>query len=239
MTRANLIFVLFITVVSFSIQIQLNKSKFNAEEAYKHNSALAMKRIKDRVQYLYSDTSCKVAAKFMLLTLGNVKGDSDRNHLILTHNNELDFINMKDLLKRGNVLQVEIKTNHHFVLFQKNNDEYYILQAFYKFYQLKDWLSYDEIITIKIDTFFDNMRIITNESYDKETRHQKILELFYPPQLNGGNKYKINEFLKYFDYNPYVTLINVDYVKFNFHIKNKGKLFDMAFREVDTHFLIY
>ena len=170
---------------------------------------------------------------------GNVKSDSDRNHLVLTHNNEIDFINMKDLLKRGYILQVEIKTNHHFILFQKNNDEYYFLQAFYKFYQLKDWLSYDEITTIKIDNFYDNMRIITNESYDKETRHQKILEMFYPPQINKGNQDKKKEFINYFDYNPCVTIINVDYVKYNFHIKNKGKIFDMAFREVDSHFLIY
>ena len=83
------------------------------------------------------------------------------------------------------------------------------------------------------------MRIITNESYDKETRHQKILEMFYPPQINKGNQDKIKEFINYFDYNPCVTIINVDYVKYNFHIKNKGKIFDMAFREVDSHFLIY
>lgn len=239
MSRSNCFFVLFIIFISITTQIQINKLRASAEEVYAHNSQLAIKRIKERVKYLRDDTSCKVAAKFILFTLGNVKSDSDRNHLVLTHNNEIDFINMKDLLKRGYILQVEIKTNHHFILFQKNNDEYYFLQAFYTFYQLKDWLSYDEITTIKIDNFYDNMRIITNESYDKETRHQKILEMFYPPQINKGNQDKIKEFINYFDYNPCVTIINVDYVKYNFHIKNKGKIFDMAFREVDSHFLIY
>ena len=57
--------------------------------------------------------------------------------------------------------------------------------------------------------------------------------------VNMGFSALISGLINYFDYNPCVTIINVDYVKYNFHIKNKGKIFDMAFREVDSHFLIY
>jgi hypothetical protein len=233
----SLMFVL-VLYLSQPIYTMHLKPKQKLNEIYEHNSSIGIRRIVNRIENLHEDTSCKVAAKFMLLTLANVKSDKDRLHMSLTHNNEIDILNMIELLRKGYVLQVEIKTNHHFVIFQKNEKELYLLQAFYSFYQLKEWMSYPKMI-MRIDEFFDKFRIILSNNVDINQKDRYILDLFYPDYINKGNKILIQKMLDYFHLNPTVDLINVDYVKYNFNVKQIGYEFDQFFKYVDTHFVMF
>lgn len=238
MKKSNIPFILFLLAVQFSLTLNLHLLK-KKNFSYAHNTNIAMKRIKNKLHALQDDTSCKVAAKFVLLTISNIRTEEDRTSLDLVDNVDTNIKKIKELLRKGYVIQIEIKTNHHFVLMQKNRDEMYLLQAFYKFYRLKDWLSHDELVTVNIDKFFDMLSFVMNPNNDLETRNKVILDLFYPIQLSHGNQEKIQEMLRYFNHNPCVTFVHVDYVPYDFSIKEKGRKFDALFDDMVTHFTIY
>ena len=238
MKQSNIPFILFLLIVQFSLTLNLHLLK-KKNFSYAHKSNIAMKRIKNRLHALKDDTSCKVAAKFVLLTISDIRAEEDRTSLALVDDVDTNIKKIKELLKEGYVIQIEIKTNHHFVLIQKNPDEMYLLQAFYKFYRLKDWLSHDELVTVNIDKFFDMLKFVMNPNNDLEKRNKVILDLFYPFQLSQGNQEKIDEMLKYFNHNPCVTFVHVDYVNYDFSVKEKGRKFDVLFDDVVRHFTIY
>ena len=83
------------------------------------------------------------------------------------------------------------------------------------------------------------LRFVMNPNNDLEKRNKVILDLFYPFQLSQGNQEKIDEMLKYFNHNPCVTFVHVDYVNYDFSVKEKGSKFDVLFDDVVRHFTIY
>lgn len=118
----NILFLLFLTSFSFSLRLR-NKS---AELKYEEEAEKAINRIKNTISYL-TDTSCKVAAKFILLSITNTRVFKALPEIHLTGTLEYDLKRMEEKLNLGYILQVEIKANHHFILFRKNKKDLYKL----------------------------------------------------------------------------------------------------------------
>ena len=117
-SNINLCF--FFLLLSFSTSLRLNnKNKNFSANTTEYLAEKAIERIKSRVQYL-TDTSCKVAAKFMLLAICDIKDKKQLPVLPLSGIFELDLLRIREKLEEGYVLQIEIRANHHFIIFKKN-----------------------------------------------------------------------------------------------------------------------
>lgn len=230
--KVNLVF--FLTLLIFSSCVQITKKKVKQMNIVEQ----AIQRIKDRL-FALRDTSCKVAAKFMLLAICNVTKKEQLSVLPLTGIIELDLRKIREKVNEGYVLQIEIKANHHFIIFKKNDKDLYLLQAFQDRFMLKDWMSNPKIMKpyLTIDEFFDKMRIMLNPDTPIKEVEKMILDLFLPKEFTEDQKL-IDSMLEYFGGNP-VTLVNVNYARFNFGIKFNDMRFRELFHKVDYSYLIY
>ena len=230
--RVNLIF--FLTLLIFSSCVQITKKKTKRMNIAEQ----AIQRIKDRL-FALRDTSCKVAAKFILLAICNVTEKEQLSVLPLSGITELDLRKIKEKVNEGYVVQIEIKANHHFIIFKKNDKDLYLLQAFQDRFMLKDWMGNSKIMKpfLTIDEFFDKMRIMLNPDTPIRVVEDMILDLFLPEEFTEDQKL-IDSMLDYFGGNP-VTLVNVSYAKFNFGIKYDDMRFRQLFHKVDYSYLIY
>lgn len=228
--KHSLLFLIVVYLLSFRSSLHVRKLI--------PSSTLAIRRIKERVHFLEKDTSCKVAAKFILLAICDIKNKEQLPILKLTHDYKKDLQAIKDKLIDGYVLQIEIKSNHHFVIFKKNNSEMYLLQAFQDRFRLIEWLNNKEIMKpyLTIDEFFRRMKTMLNPNISRQVFEQTIIELFLPPIFTTDKKL-IKRTLSYFN-NNHAKLIKVNYALFNFSNKYKGKAFDKLFNYVDKHYRI-
>ena len=236
-SKFNLFF--FFALLSFSSSLRLNnKNKNFSVNTTEYLAEKAIERIKSRVQYL-TDTSCKVAAKFMLLAICDIKDKKQLPVLPLSGIFELDLLRIREKLEEGYVLQIEIRANHHFIIFKKNEKEMYLLQAFQDRFKLSEWIANEKVMApyLTIDTFFEKMNTMLNPDTPRDKVEQMILDLFLPDFFTQDKKL-IDSMLNYFKGVP-VTLVNVNYVKFNFGVKYNDIRFKQLFHKVDYHYLIY
>ena len=84
---------------------------------------------------------------------------------------------------------------------------------------------------LTIDEFFDKMSIMLNPDTPIRVVEDMILDLFLPEEFTEDQKL-IDSMLDYFGGNP-VTLVNVNYAKFNFGIKYDDMRFRQLFHKVD------
>lgn len=221
-------------LVLYSISsLRLNKmSLINQTKTNK-----AIHRILERIYSLNDDTSCKVASKFMLLTLGNIKHKREMDKYLPTGELTKDLSVIRQLLIDGNLLHIEIHANHHFIVFLKNEKQIYLLHAFQDRWKLIDWISNKEVIDtyLTLDDFIHNMSIILNKKSNKSKKNKSILTLFFPPFFNA-NPFDIQNLLKYFS--GKIILINVNYVPFDFSIKLKGEKFENLNEKVISSYFI-
>ena len=236
-SKINIFFFFFLLTFSTSLRLN-NKNKQFPVNTTEYLADKAIERIKSRIQYL-TDTSCKVAAKFMLLTICGIKDKKQLPVLPLSGIFELDLLRIREKLEEGYVLQIEIRSNHHFIIFKKNEREMYLLQAFQDRFKLRDWIANEKIMSpyLTVETFFDKMSTMLNPDTPRDKVEQMILDLFLPDIFTKDQKL-IDSMLSYFKGRP-VTLVNVNYVKFNFGVKYNDIRFKQLFHKVDYHYLIY
>ena len=236
-SKINLFFFFFLLTMSTSLRLN-NKNKQLPLNTTEYLADKAIQRIKNRIQYL-TDTSCKVAAKFMLLAICDIKDKKQLPVLPLSGIYELDLLRIREKLEEGYVLQIEIRSNHHFIIFKKNEREMYLLQAFQDRFKLKEWIANEKVMSpyLTVETFFDKMSTMLNPDTPRDKVEQMILDLFLPDFFTKDQKL-IDSMLDYFKGRP-VTLVNVNYVKFNFAVKYNDIRFKQLFHKVDYHYLIY
>ena len=229
--------IFFLTLLTLTLTIKL-RPKDSSLAKRKNIADEAVERIKRRIDAV-SSTSCRVSAKYMLLAIGGITDKEQMPRLNLTGTYELDLEKIREKVMEGYVVQVEIRPNHHFVIFKRNNKQLYLLQGFQDMFMLKDWISNKKIMKpyLTIDEFFEKMRTMINPDTPREIVDKTIIELFLPPIFTESKSIK-KAMLKYFSWAP-VTLVNVFYVKYNFGIQSKGEKFKNLFKAVDKHYYIY
>ncbi|MCQ2816407.1 MAG: hypothetical protein MJ252_03985 [archaeon] len=212
-------------------------SKHKSQEYLQKNSDKSIELLKEGLPAL-SGTSCKVAAKYVLFTLGDIQKESDRHYLNLTDNTQENLENMEELLKDGYILQIEVKPNHHFVIFLENGENLYLMQAFQDIFRLKDWI-YDEVSSLPMDLkeFMKLFKGALDPTNDEDTFHSYLLQLFLPHSM-WEDFDKVNGLFNWFGSRRYLTIVKVDYVKYDFK-NTPGKLqFVSQFHKVDHSFFI-
>ena len=115
----------------------------------------------------------------------------------------------------------------------------YLLQAFQDRFKLKEWIANEKVMSpyLTVETFFDKMSTMLNPDAPRDKVEQMILDLFLPDFFTKDQKL-IDSMLDYFK-GRLVTLVNVNYVKFNFGVKYNDIRFKQLFHKVDYHYLIY
>lgn len=202
-------------------------------------SEAAITRLIDRLEAIES-TSCKVTAKWILLTLAGVEEKDDLDTLTLSGNREDDLKNMRNLLDDNYLLQVEIKPNHHFILFKKNKEQLYLLQGFQDIFTVKQWMANRKVMepVYTFDKFFSDF----DKMLDPDTPIGEVMELlaevFLPSFFTNRVDYQ-KKFINWFLYRMPVELVNVNYVKYNFSENQNDKDFLEKWRYVDSHFMVF
>ena len=229
----------------FQIIYAINLKKFKPKkigEPFDNNtliekmSDLALKKLYYNLPS-FNETSCRITAKFILMSIGGIENDEEMKKLNLSKNNlTLNLYNIKVLLNKNYIVQIEIRRNHHFIIFRKNSKELYLLQSFQDLYTLKDWMSNKKIMKpyLTIDDFFEKMKIIYNPNSSKEKIDKNIVDLFMP-NFFIDDKEKINKLIHWF----HVTknkLVNVYYTPFNFEQNQKSKKFKKYFKIVNNNY---
>ena len=242
-----LLFHLFLLPIFISIRIKKNsKNKFKPlpynkdlpeDEISETLSDLALKRLYSRLS-VFNNTSCKITAKFVLLAISGIDEKNDLPNMTLTGMNEYDLLQIYDKLMKNFVLQIEIRANHHFVIFKKNNKEMYLLHGFQNLITINEWMNNTQIMKpyLKIDEFFDKFSRMLNLDTPKEEREQLIIDLFLPDFFNKDPKRR-EGMLDWFHGYP-VSLINVNYVPYQFSENQNLKDFGNKFNIVDYSYLI-
>lgn len=213
-------------------------SKNREEKYFKRNSSKALQLIKKGIDALLG-TSCKVAAKYILYTIGNIEKEEDRHYLKITNDTKTDLDNMKELLKDGYILQVEVLPNHHFVLFLEDGKNLYLMQAFQDIFKLKDWVQDDiSSLPMSVDEFFDLFKQALDENNDDMKFRTALLQLFLPHSMWNDDE-KVMGLFNWFRWRNYLSIVKVDYVKYDFeNSPDKDKHFNQDFHEVDHNFII-
>ena len=180
----------------------------------------AISRIIKRMS-TFNNTSCKVSAQYILYTIAGIDEKEDLNFLELTNNTDKDLQNIKDKINKNHIIQIEIKPNHHFIIFKKNDTHLYLLQGFQDIYYLKDWMKNEEVMKPHwtIDEFFETFKELLNVNTKIERMMELLRILFFPDYFSTDNE-KIQKFNNWFNYRLPVYLINVNYVEYRFI--NKG-----------------
>ena len=211
------------------LQKQNQEISNNNAEKY---SSYAINRLNKRMSS-FNNTSCKVSAQYILYTIAGIDEKEDLNFLNLTNNTDIDLQNIKNKINENNIIQIEIKPNHHFIIFKKNNTHLYLLQGFQDIYYLKDWMKNEEVMKPHwtIDKFFEVFRELLDVNIKSERMMVLLKELFYPDYFSTDSE-KIKKFNDWFNYRLPVYLVNVNYVKYKFiNKKATNKEFHQDFLE--------
>ena len=181
----------------------------------------AISRLYKRIS-TFNNTSCKISAQYILYTIAGVDEKEDMNTLYLVNDIYKNIQNIKKKLIENNIIQIEIKPNHHFVIFKKNDTHLYLLQGFQDIYYLKEWMENKEVMKPhwKIDEFFKEFENLLNINSKEKNLMDLLKSLFYPDYFSNGNKNKIKKFEDWFKRKLPVYLVNVNFMKYNFI--NKG-----------------
>jgi hypothetical protein len=241
-----LFFQLFLLPIYISIRIKNLNKKFkplpynkelSQDEISETLSDLALKRLYSRLS-VFNNTSCKITAKFVLLAISGIDEKSDLPNMTLTGMNEYDLLQIYDKLMKNFVLQIEIRANHHFVIFKKNSKEMYLLHGFQNLITINEWMNNTQIMKpyLTIDEFFDKFSRMLNLDTPKEEREQLIIDLFLPDFFNKDPKRR-EGMLDWFHGYP-VSLVNVNYVPYQFSENQNLKDFGNKFNIVDYSYLI-
>ena len=195
-------------------------------------SDLALKRLYNRLKY-FNETSCRRTATFVMLSIGGVTGPESLKSLALSKNNNItfDMRNIRILLNRNNIVQIELSKNHHFVIFKKNSKDLYLIHSFQNVISIRDWMNDENIMKpyLSFDEFFDNFEkfFVYN---NKEEKEKAVLNLFYPDVYGKYNEKDKNKVLDWFKNK--IKLINVYYVPFTFNQNQNNRDFINFYNEV-------
>jgi hypothetical protein len=243
----KIIFVLlFFIPIFISLRLKKLTNKFkpipynqelSQDEISETLSDLALKRLYSRLS-VFNNTSCKITAKFVLLAISGIEEKADLPNITLTGMNEYDLFQIHEKLMNNYVIQIEIRANHHFVIFKKNSKEMYLLHGFQDLITINEWMNNTEIMKpyLTIEEFFDKFSRMLNFDTPKEEREQLILDIFLPSFFTK-NQTRIDGMLKWFGGRP-VTLININYVPYQFNENQNLKDFKTRFDIVDYTYLI-
>lgn len=243
--KFSLIF-LFITLIytSYLKKLKINKASRLVDESLdqylERMSYSALQRISEGLLYLADETSCKVTGKYILLIIANIQRQKDRKSINFLNNTSEDINIMKNLLKKGKIIQIEFYPNHHIILFAKNTTHLYELQAFQNIYQLKDWMRNLENIKAKnINEFFNKVeKLIDNKKNNQSKFNNVMLDLFMPNYFINDSD-KVASIKKWFKYFPYCKIVRADAVDYDFtNDPLDPKYFQNLFNDVDQKFLL-
>ena len=183
----------------------------------------AINRLYNRISS-FNNTSCKVSAQYILYTIAGVDEKEDMSTLDLTNNINKNIRNIKNKLEENHIIQIEIKPNHHFVIFKKNDTHLYLLQGFQDIYYLKEWMENKEVMRPhwEIDKFFKAFSNLLDVNLKEKKMMDLLKVLFYPDYFSNDRK-KIKQFEDWFDHKLPVHLVNVNYMKYKFINKGASK----------------
>ena len=245
LNKYKITFILLITLLITSNSMKL-KSKFiplaegtpiSEDEISETLSSLALKRIYNRLPQIHF-SSCALSAKFILLTVGGIEKKKDLPELKLTKNNTEDLNNIKQLLNKNYLIQIEFLPNHHMIIFKKNNKDLYILQGFQDIYTLNDWMADKEVMKpyMSIKDFFDKVELLINDNNTKLERDKMLIDLFLP-EIFSNKAEDIDKVLNWF-LNYRVSIANVNYAAYNFKENQNSTDFHKLWHEVDSHYIL-
>lgn len=200
-------------------------------------SDLALSKLYERLG-VFNSTSCRCTAKFILLAIGGIRVYDSLKNITLTDDIDKNIELMKEKLNKNYILQIEIRNNHHFVIFRKNNEKLYLLQSFQNTYTLANWMNSSQIMEpyLTIDEFFSTFRTLIKPDSFKD-RDEAIVKLFYPPELSDDpikRKSVIDWF--YMGFATSVKLINVNYTPFNFKQNQNNRIFKALYYDRSNHY---
>ena len=231
----NLITILFLLLFQISKSIRINKKKFKPltigqtlsnDEISEKLSDLAISKLYERLD-VFTSTSCRCTAKFILLAIGGIRVYDSLKTLNLTHNTTQDLKAIREKLDENYIIQFEIRNNHHFIVFKKNSERLYLLQSFQGTYNLRDWMNSSKIMEpyLTIDEFFDTLYKLF-EPKSLTEMNDAIVKLFYPPEF-GNDEKKRKSVIKWFyiGFQFSVKLINVNYTPYNFKQNQSNSVF--------------
>ncbi len=241
LNKYKIIFIILITLLITSNSMKL-KSKFvplaegtpiSEDEISETLSSLALRRIYNRTSNI-NFTSCALTAKYILLSVGGIEKKEELPELNLTKNNTENLNNIKKLLNQNYIIHIEFNPNHHIIIFKKNNKDLYILQGFQDVYSIKDWMNDKEVMKpyMTINEFFNKLKLLIDESNTKEERDKMILDLFLP-KIFSDDFNDISKILSWF-LNYEVSIVNVNYVPFNFKQNQNSTDFKKLWNKVDS-----
>ena len=232
---------LFLTIITIktSITLKMNlkqvelSSEITEDEISETLSSLALRRIYNRTSNI-NFTSCALTAKYILLSVGGIEKKEELPELNLTKNNTENLNNIKNLLNQNYIIHIEFNPNHHIIIFKKNNKDLYILQGFQDVYSIKDWMNDKEVMKpyMTINEFFNKLKLLIDESNTKEERDKMILDLFLP-KIFSDDFNDISKILSWF-LNYEVSIVNVNYVPFNFKQNQNSTDFKKLWKKVDS-----
>ena len=238
----------FIMILSNTISIKLNtnlkKKKFipikpgneiSNDNISESLSSAALHIIYSRANSI-NETSCRMTAQMVLLAICGVRDMEEISILNLTDNYIENLNNIKEKLLKNYIIQIEIRTNHHFTIFKKNNEEMYLLQGFQDVFNLKEWIADKDIMKpyLTINEFFNKMEIILNPKVNENERINELVNLFYP-KIFSNDENKRNKIRNWFE-RKNIKLIAVNYCSYNFEENEKNHQFNNVLDEVfDTY----
>ena len=243
----NLSSITSILLISYIISLKLktkNQKKFTPVEVGKeinHDlisealSSTALHVIYSRASSL-NETSCRMTAQMILLAICGIRDMEEISVLNLTNNNKENLNNIRNKLMKNYVIEIELRTNHHFIILKKNREELYLLQGFQDIFNLTDWISDKDIMKpyLKIDEFFDKMEFVLNTNNNYTQKIETITDLLFP-KIFSKNKKKKNKIKNWFRGNN-IKLVAVDYCSYNFEETEKNHQFDNVLDAVfDTY----
>ena len=230
---SNYIFIIFL--ISTTITLKFNPktvgTKLDNNTISETLSDLALKRLYHRLKY-FNETSCKKTATFVMLSIGGVTGEDSLKTLTLSKKNiTFNMKNIRILLNRNNIVQIELSKNHHFVIFKKNYKDLYLIHSFENVINIRDWMNDENIMKpyLTFDDFFNNFEKLFVYKNKKE-KENAILNLFYPNVYGKYNEEDKNKILNWFK--DEIKLINVYYVPFTFNQNQNNKDFINFYNEV-------
>jgi hypothetical protein len=170
--------------------------------------------------------------------VGGIEKKKDLPELKLTKNDTENLINIKNLLNKNYIIQIEFLPNHHMIIFKKNNKDLYILQGFQDIYTLNDWMADKEVMKpyMSIKDFFDKVELLINDNNTKLERDKMLIDLFLP-EIFSNKAEDIDKVLNWF-LNYRVSIANVNYAAYNFKENQNSTDFHKLWHEVDSHYIL-
>ena len=198
-------------------------------------SDLALKKLYYNL-IAFNETSCRITAKFILLTIGGIENLNETKTLNLTNDYKTDLNNIRNLINKNYIIQIELRLNHHFIIFKKNSKELYLLHSFQDLFTLRDWMSNEKIMKpyLTIDDFINKMEIILNPNSTKKEINKNLIKLLMPPFFISDSK-KIKQLINWFRLSD-IKIVNVNYTPFDFKQNKIWYNFVNDFYNVDKNY---